>query len=308
MLLAATFILLAAACTGIPDRSAEAQRLKNTVSAMPGVSWVTMRHDNDIWQGTFLDLDVRMEGATEHQVEAVAAAINEAGRDDFDDYDRTVRISVADLTTIAPGDRFEPGQVATTTELARQLRARVRAGSIAWYGMVGSVSSRLQVDDAETTGAVIDAALALLGVHRSDFDVGAADRRSQPHWKVTGTLTTIDKQRIDRALTDLPGPAGWVGVHDGRITRLTFGVPDPATAYRDVVSAIKAVGTDPTHPLTLLWSWTEDPAGYDEPRFAGSIDLGECVDHRVQSNEAGALTPEASALQQRIRDEFESCA
>jgi hypothetical protein len=227
---------------------------------------------------------------------------------DFDEYDQSIKIWVADSTSVSPADRFDAAQVARTATLARQLRTRVQAVAIEWFGTVDTGTSTMQIVEAEATGAAVDAVLAVLGAHRADIDVSAADRSSEPYWSVTGPLTVADKQRIDRTLAALPATASWVGVKDGWLSRLTFGIPNPATAYQDVVSAIKAIDAGPTHPASLLWSWTDDPAAYNEPRFAGSVEIGKCVDYQAQPNTAGALTPEASMLQQRIRDEFNACA
>jgi hypothetical protein len=249
-----------------------------------------------------------MEQSTEKQIEAVASKINELRGNDFDEYDRSIKIWVAHFTSVSPGDHFDPTQVGRTAALAHQLRTRVHAEAIEWSGTIDTGTSRVQITDAQAPGAAVDAVLTTLGSHRTDIDVSAADRSSEPYWSVTGPLTVADKQRIDRTLAALPATASWVGAKDGWLTRLTFGIPNPATAYQDVVSAIKAIDAGPTHPASLLWSWTDDPAAYNEPRFAGTVEIGKCVDYQAEPNGTGDLTPEASMLQQRIRDEFNACA
>lgn len=305
-LLAAAMTCGVPACTGAPDRADEAHRLQSTVEAMPGVSSVSMNYNNDYFQGTVFALRVSMDGATEQQIEAVASKINELRGNDFDEFDQTIEISVAHWTSVSPGDRIDPPQVARTAALARQLRTQVEAQAIKWHLNLESGTSSVRISDAQAPGAAVDAVLGVLGDSRADIEVSPAARTSSPHWRVSGPLTVADKQRIDRSLAALPGPASWVGVKDGWITQLTFGIPNPATGYQDVVSAIKAVDAGPSQPVSLLWSWRGNQAAYNEPRFAGSVDIGKCVDE--QANPTGDLTPDASALQQRIRDEFNACA
>jgi hypothetical protein len=305
--LALALTSVVAACTGAPDRAEEAHALKSEIAAMPGVSSVSMRYENDIWQGTLLNLDVYAEHATEQQLEAVAAKINELRGNAFDEFDQTIKILVARWTWVSPGRSFDPAVVAQTAALTRQLRAEVQAQTIQWSGDIDSGASWLHISDATNPGDAVNAVLRALGPHPATIEVSPADRLSAPHWMVTGRLTVADKQRVDHILAALPGPASWVGVKDGRIVQLTFGIPSPATAYRDVVAAIRAVGAGPQHPVILTWSWRGDPAAWNEPRFAGSAEIGRCTPNTNKPTPTDRVTAEALELQQRIRDEFSAC-
>jgi hypothetical protein len=298
---------LVSACTGAPDRTEEAQHLKSTVEAMPGVTYVSMNYHNDVVQGTILDLDVSMEDATELQIADVATKINELRGNLFDGYDRTLKISVAHWASVNPGNEYDPTDVARTAGLVRALRAQVRAQEIRWYGTVTTGTPSLKIYGAQAPGNALDAALRVLDGRRSDIEVSPAERITAPYWMVSGTLAAEDKQRIDRELMALPGTASWVGVKDGFVAQLTFGIPSEATAYQDVVAAINAVDAGPQHPLMLRWALAGDPAGRDEARWAGTALIGTCGYNANDTTATAGLVPHAQLLQQRIRREFDTC-
>jgi hypothetical protein len=248
-----------------------------------------------------------MEDATEQQIADVATKINELRGDLFDNYDRTLKISVAHWASVHPGDVYDPADVARTAGLVRALHTQVQAQDIQWYGTITKGTSSLKIYQAQAPGEALDAALRVLGGRRADIEVSPAERITAPYWMVSGPLTAGVKQRIDRQLSAMPGPASWVGVKDGFITQLTMGIPSEATAYADLVAAIKAVEGGPQHPVILRWALTDDPAIRDEPRWAGMALIGTCGYHANDTTATANLAPHAQLLQQRIRREFDTC-
>lgn len=297
------FALLAAACTGAPGREREAGELRSAVEAMPGVSSVWMRYSNDILGGTIFDLTVHMDEAADAQIGAVAAKIDELRRDDFVEYDKTLRIAVGRHTTLVLGNEFD--RVEEVAGLARALRSQVDAASVEW-GIRGE-SWSVDVREASDPAIALDAVLRVLGGRPAAIDVSPAVNSPGAHWRVEAEFTAADKTRIDRQLAAVPGQPGWVGIRDGVLTQLTFGISNPATAYQDVVETIRAVGAGPDRPLDLLWAWSDDPAKTGEPRFAGSAQIGTCTADKNRGSAAGGLVPDAAELQRRIRDEYEKC-
>lgn len=298
---------LVSACTGAPDRSDEAQRLKTTIESMPGVTSLTMNYHNDIVQGTILDLDVSMEAATEPQITDVATKINELRGDLFDEYDRHLKISVARWASVNPGNEYDPTDVARTAVLVRAIHARVQAREIRWYGTGSKGTSSLKIYEAQAPGDAVDAALRVLDGRRADIEVSPAERVTAPYWSIAGPLTANDKRRIDHQLATLPGPASWVGLRDGVVTTLTLRIPSEATAYQDLVSAIKAFEGGPRHPITLSWALIGDTATRNEPRWAGTAQIGACGYNENDATTTKGLAAHAQLLQQRIRSEFDAC-
>lgn len=113
-------------CTGAPDREQEALDIKNRIAAMPGVTEVDVIYDNGILEGTRFELDVAMEQATDQQVGAVAAQLDELRGNDFAKFDQSMKISVAKWTSIS-GSVDLPDDVEQVTGLVRRLRSEAPA-------------------------------------------------------------------------------------------------------------------------------------------------------------------------------------
>ena len=264
-------------CTGAPDREQEASDIQSRIAAMPGVSDVGLIYDNGILEGTRFELAVSMDRATDQQVGAVAAQIDELRGEDFAKFGQRVKIIVAKWTSLSAGTDL-PDDIEHVSGPVRRLRAGVPAGEMSWFSGAAPDSSRIEVRDAEKPGAAVDAILRIFADRPpSDIEVAPADRVGHTHWKVFTRMTPADKQRIDRQLAAAaPADPGWISVRDGRVVHLTFGVPTQATAYDDIVRTIHAIGAGPDDPASLTWGWDGDRARFDEPRWAGSAQIGKC--------------------------------
>lgn len=294
-------------CTGAPDREQEALDIKNHIAGMPGVSEVDLIYDNGIIEGTRFELKVDMAQATDQQVGAVAGQLDELRGADFAKFDQSMKIVVAKWTSIS-GSIDLPDDVEHVSGLVRRLRAEVPAGEIRWSGGA-SDASHVTILEAEEPGAAVDAILRIFADRPpSGIEVSAADRVADPHWMIVNRFTPADKQRIDQQLAAAaPAEPGWIGVRDGWIDHFTFGVPTRATAYEDIVRTIHALEAGPEHPVSLTWAWHGIKYRYDEPRWAGSAMIGKCEYVNGDRTVSEPLVPEALALQQRIRDEFDTC-
>jgi hypothetical protein len=294
-------------CTGAPDREQEALDIKNRIAAMPGVSEVDVIYDSGIIEGTRFQLEVDMAQATDQQIGAVAGQLDELRGADFEKFDQSMKIVVAKWTSIS-GSVDLPDDVEHVSGMVRRLRAEVPAGDIRWSGGA-SDASRVTILEAEEPGAAVDAILRIFADRPpSDIEVSAADRVADPHWMTVNRFTPADKQRIDQQLAAAaPADPGWIGVRDGRSDHFTFGVPTRETAYEDVVRTIHALEAGPEHPVSLTWAWHGIKYRYDEPRWAGSAMIGKCEYVNGDRTVSEPLVPEALALQQRIRDEFDTC-
>lgn len=294
-------------CTGAPDREQEALDIRDRIAAMPGVSDVDLIYDNGVLEGTRFELEVAMEQASDQQVGAVAAQLDELRGDDFAKFNQRMEIIVAERTSVSGSNL--PDDIEQVTGLLRRLRADAPAGEITWSGGSAPDASKIQIHEAEEPTAAVDAILRLFADRPpSGIEVSAADRVADPHWMIFDRLTPADKQRIDQQLAAAaPANPGWISVRNGRVERLTLTVPDPATAYDDLVRTIHAVEAGPAHPVNLTWAWADDPARFGEPRWAGSSMIGKCDYVNGDRTKTEPLVPDALALQQRIRDEFDTC-
>ncbi|MCV7365442.1 hypothetical protein [Mycolicibacterium neworleansense] len=295
-------------CTGAPDREEEALDIRDRIAAMPGVSDVDMIYDNGVLEGTRFELKVDMEQASDQQVGAVAAQLDEQRGKDFAKFDQRMEIRVAERTSLS-GSADLPDDIEQVAGQLRRLRADAPAGDITWFAGAAPDASRMRVQEAAEPGAAVDAILRIFADRPPrDIEVSAADRVADPHWMIFNPFTLADKQRIDRQLAAAaPALPGWIGIRDGQVERLTITVPNPATAYEDVVRTIHAIEAGPAHPVDLLWRWAGDPARYNEPRWAGGAMIGKCDYPSGDRTKSEPLVPDAMALQQRIRDEFDTC-
>lgn len=295
-------------CTGAPDREQEASDIRNRIAAMPGVSEVDLTYDNGILEGTRFELTVDMAQATDQQVGAVAGELDQLRRKDFAKFDQSMKIIVAKWTSLSASSDL-PDDAEHVTGLVRRLRADVPAGEIRWFSGAAPDASQIEVRDAEDPGAAVDAILRIFADRPlNDIEVSPADRVGNAHWKIFTRLSPLEKQRIDGQLAAaVPAHPGWISVRDGRVVHLTFGVPTRATAYDDIVRTIHAIEAGPEHPVSLTWRWNGDRARFDEPRWAGSAMIGKCEYANGDRAKSESLVPEALALQQRIRDEFDTC-
>lgn len=295
-------------CTGAPDREQEALDIRDRIAAMPGVADVDLTYDNGVLEGTRFELKVAMDRASDEQVGAVAAQLDELRGDDFAKFDQQMKIVVARQTSIS-GSAGLPDDIEQVTGLVRRLRADTPAGDISWFAGAAPDASKVRIQEAENPGAAVDAVVRIFADRPpGNIEVSAADRVADPYWMIFNPFTLADKQRIDRQLAAAaPANPGWIGIRDGKIERLTFSVPSPATAYDDIVRTIHAIGAGPEHPVSLIWAWHGIKYRYDEPRWAGSAMIGKCDYVNGDRTKSEPLVPDALALQQRIRDEFDTC-
>ncbi|MBX9918911.1 MAG: hypothetical protein K2Y33_03605 [Mycolicibacterium frederiksbergense] len=306
LLLAAAVV--AGACTGVPERESQALDIRDRVAAMQGVNDVDLVYGNGIMEGTLFELRAGMENATNDQIDAVAEEIDAARGDDFAGYNQRIELDITDRVGIHASAEL-PDDTGAVAGLLRELTTRITAQSIDWY-VTPDGGTRIAIQDAAATGAVVDTVLQVLADRPLDsIEVNPpAGSNEEPPWWIRTRLRTQDKRDIDARLAALaPATPDLIVVRDGRIVQLNVDIPSPEMAYHDVVHVIDVLGAGPQHPLKLLWSWKDDPARYGDLRWSGGIDIGECGDPNANTGSPDDLVPAAKKLQQRIRDEYGGC-
>lgn len=92
------------------------------------------------------------------------------------------------------------------------------------------------------------------------------------------------------------------------ITGITVVLRSRKTAYDDLVSVMRnTTGAGSGHEVLL--SWFVDDQATGQPRFTGSVDVAGCnyPNTPVEHDPDKYLTPDALALQRRLREEFDHC-
>lgn len=301
----AALALLCAGCTGVSTRDDEARAIERTVRAMPGVSDVDLTYDNGVLEGTRFELRVQMEGASDAQVGAVAAKIDELRSDDFAGHDQLVEIEVARSATISGRRSDLPDDVAVTAARLQRIRTQVPDGTIDWSAGSETSGVAIQVFDTTHPAAALDSVLAEFeGTGVVEIRISAVHDVEAASWWIRGPFTRAEKARFDQQVAAAaPAVVDYIDINNGHLDQLNVRIADPATAYDDVVRVIRAVDAGPQQPVRLLWSLRGDPGAHNEPRWSGSALVGQCP----SSEKTEALTPDAFAIQERIRAEFQTC-
>ena len=129
-----------------------------------------------------------------------------------------------------------------------------------------------------------------------------------PSWRVAFPYSAPDQRRVDQQLAAIPASVFTVTVGDGgAIAELGISLHNRGAAYQDLVATINAVGAGTAHPVTVRWQSDGDNGSQ---QFSGSVNVGAC--HYISNSEGERhpekyLTPDALALQSRMRTEFDTC-
>lgn len=299
--LAAAAIVLTA-CVDTPSRKAEAQRLDDEISAMAGVESYSAAYANDFTQGTHLDIDLRMRNATEAQIVAATERIVEIKGDAFDGYDQSTEITVGDGLTLRRGAVLDPKTTGGDATALRRMGAQLPGAEI--VSGRGDTGASVEVREAPPVGQVLDAVRETLGDDATEVTVRPADH--QTTWTVDFPFTPQVEQRFAEFLAQAPLDATMMTISGGHVEYLIVVANDPATAYLDLTAIINAAAPTKEHPLHLRWV---SGARTGEKSFTGSVHIAGCTySPTVGENEPEKYyTPEAIALQTRLRAEFDAC-
>lgn len=303
---AALTVGLTSGCMSAPDRQVEADRLQNEISRMSGVDSARVSYSNDLSHGSTLRLSVSMTGASENLIAANVRRIVDLIGHDFDKYRRSAEFTVAELTTLECGEELDADQIAADAQRLRQLRELVPDGKLDWFR--GSDSSRAHLFDVQSSDAAISGARTALG----DLPVTAfirPARSDERMWDITFPFTIEQEQRVRQQLT-VPGLSiSPIVVSGDHISELKAAVTDRTTAATTLEQLITAIHPTPQHPLSLEFTLAADTTR-NQPRFEGSVDAGTCsynTDAPAEKNPEKYYTPDAIAIQQQLRAEFDTC-
>jgi len=293
------------ACTGVPDRSAAARQLETDLGRLPGVESASVGHTNDFTHGTHIEIGVNVDEASEAQIAEVATRLNQLRGNTFDRYEQSVSFSVAPLATVNTGTEVIPDVVARGAGEARRILAKLSSSTDRVTLYPGRTGSTVDMDYITDTNRAAAAAVEVIGAHTGGIKIRGKDSGSEqsPTWDITGPLGPERFRDLRRQLDELPATAGFIRIKDGHFQQVNLMLSNPETAYQDVAAAAKIMGGSPEHPLRLAWNVE---TAVKEPRWAGSVDIGACIND-IDISAPDKLTPEAQVVQQRIRAEFSGC-
>jgi hypothetical protein len=313
--------VLAAGCTGAPDRREDATRLQDAVAGMPGVSDAYVSYENAVGRGATMSIHVQLPDATRQQIVDVVDRINAVRGDLFTKFDQSAEFGpVADggaSFEVRCGATLDAATVADEAVALRTLAARVQADSADWW--CNPHDRRLSIRGSRTPIGDVLSALRATG---SDVDGTSMEVVSTPVapagdlpislFKVQFPYSADDFAQFKALVARLAATPWTAGVGPGStIGGLSVRLQSPATAHRQLTDVIAAVGAGPHRPLQLAWALEDSPAyGADTPRFTGRVDVGGCnygTPSEAELHPENYLTPAALTLQRQLRAKYDTC-
>ena len=313
-LLAAAAIAMsfAVSACGAPDRKATADQVQQAITGMPGVQNATVSYTNDGEHGATVHIYVYLPDAPEKQIEDVVARINTVRGDTFKAFDQTAEFAVTSSRTVLVkrGADLDPSSIAADAVGLRRLTAAVDAADVSIFRNTSTAD--LKLNQVSTPSDDVFSALRAAFGDDAHFDVHVlpAGNTSTPVWTVSFPFTAGDQQRVRQQMTALPVSVSTITVAlPGTIVDLGVGLHNRDAAYQDLVSVITITGAGSAHALDLSWR-LEGERPDMSLHFGGSVDVGACnyiPNSEVELHPGTYLTPDALALQQRLRKEFDTC-
>lgn len=312
-------LTLLTGCAGAPDRQDRATELQTRLQQLPGVDDAHVQYTNDFTHGSHIEIDIGVEHASAERVGEIATTLYQLLGDEFDKFDQQVRFEVAPVALVITGkNRDSARRLAESADLVRGADdVRRIVGALAHPARielhVRPEVSTLRLDGVTDTDQAIGVAVAAVGTHAdniyvTNIDSDALEANQRRTWDVDGPITVDTFGPLARAVAAGAGSATYVVIRKGRFTQVNLDLPSTQNAYPDLVGAVTALGAGRDGPLRVLWSAnTGQPTTPDGPRWAGSLQIGNCGDQHMQGLSGGMIVPEAAAVQQRIRDQFDTC-
>jgi hypothetical protein len=297
---------------GAPDRKAAADRLELAIKEMPGVQDADVSYTNNFEQGAVVRIVVFLPNADTKQIEEVVGRINAVRGDSLNAFDQKAEFAVTPSRTVrvGRGADLDPGSIAADAESLRRLSGAVNTAEMGIFRNNSTANLKL----TQVTTPADDVFSAIREGFGDDahmsVDLQPASNIAGPSWQVAFPFTAADQQRVDQQMAAMPVSiwATTVGSH-GAITDLSVGIHNRDTAYQDLVAVIGITGAGPAHALNLHWRWEGDRAE-KHPNFSGSVQVGACgyiPNAESELHPETYLTPDARALQQRLRTQFDTC-
>lgn len=253
-------LLMLVGCTGVADRSDEARQVELSLNLLHGVDNASVRYVNDFTHGTFIDIGIRCDNATEAQIAAIANELNTMLGEDFADHDVSVMFSLGPNVSVTTGREVDPEAVARGAGEVRRIAAALTAPVKSIKLRPGEAGSSVRIDDASDPDQAVRAAVQTTGETADAIYVsGDRDKRGLRTWDITGRISLAQFDAHSQQISALPGNASFVKISDGQFDQVNIGLPDRAGAYEAVVSAIETLGAGREHPLRLLWGGPGTP-------------------------------------------------
>ncbi|WKG02454.1 hypothetical protein [Mycolicibacterium sp. HK-90] len=278
-----------------------AEKLKDTIAAMPGVTRAGFStNDEGLATVTLPNLYVMMMTADPQQIRAVVDTLKNNPHQDLETVDITVSekplISVSRTVADIGTDQF----IEDVERLRRLAPAVGPAAVMKW--------TRDDVPDGDLSVSVespVDATLATIREHLDGIghaEIYPGSSSGVQRWSIYFPFSPDEERHVNSQLESLPVQVGAVTVSSGVITELNVAVTNIQSAESELNEVIAALAAGPDSPLMLSWQVGQIflPAAPD-----GIVHAGACG--YPSTPHGDNLSPEERALQERVRRQFDTC-
>lgn len=300
---AAIVLLIAGLLSGCffgPGKDNGAEKVKDTVATMPGVTRTGFStNEEGLATVTLPNLYVMMTTATPQQIRAVVDVLKNNPHKDLE----TVNITVSEKPTISVNGTvadIDASQFVDDVERLRQLAPAVgQAAAIKWT-RDGMPEGDLYVTVGSPVAATLTTIRETLGqIGRAEISPGPSSRVWD--WKINFPFPPDQERHVNAQLDSVPGQIGSVTVDSGVITELSVTVTSSLAAESQLSTIIAALDAGPGSPLMLSWYVGQLSAS----RPDGTVHVGACGYPSTPYGDN--LSPEEKALQERVREQYDSC-
>ncbi|MFI6213100.1 hypothetical protein ACIBCD_14005 [Nocardia brasiliensis] len=304
--LAGVAVLVLAACSSpSTDYRAEADKLEQEISAMPGVQRVELAVAGDFFLGdNYFRLTAAMPEATEPQIGQVIARIDERLGKFGGLRDRSFEFVVGDRARVGAPKTLAVDPFLDAVRNVRRYSASMPEGTISWEVRP---TPRISVGTKRTgTAEPLAAIRAMIGpTTAAEISIEAAEHG---RWNVDLPLSVERETELRRRLPENPWATEFVVIKNGAVVQLSLrnttpSAVDPDLAYTQLSETVRTLSPTAADPLLLNWIWF---FAYTEgKRNEGSVHAAGCHYTIPTANET--LSAPARTVQQRMRQEFDTC-
>ncbi|MFI9504075.1 hypothetical protein [Nocardia sp. NPDC052566] len=306
MLTGVAVLVLTACSSVLTDYRAEADKLEQEISAMPGVQHVKVSIADDFVRGdSYFRLTADLPGATEPQIRDVVTRI--AGRTGtFGGLrEREFGFVVGDRAKVGAVKELDADALLDAVRNVRQYTASMPDGRIVW-GV--RPTPKISVMDVKTSTAEPLTAIRTMIGARTAAEVSIETTRFE-RWSVDLPLSAEREAEFRRQLPETPWAADFVVIKNSHIIQLSVKNTEPAPfdadlTYDQLADAVRKLGPTTDYPLRL--DWTGFFYYSDGKRNIGSVHAAGC-DYSLATVSDDTLSGPALTVQRRMRAEFGGC-
>lgn len=296
-------------CISRPDLSNRAEEIAEVIAGLPGVEEVDDYYQNGFTSGQSLTYKVKMEAtATDAAIANVASTVDSEVGDQFDEYDRELTLSTADILMVLHGE-LDIDELRQRLLRMQSLNTSLTSERLTWKENDGSDrENELEIEEAsQNPFSVLSTVRDQFGSEQMRVRFGSAHMLS---WDVTFPYSLQAQNRLASALRPLPQEMSNITIRQDQVTEVDARLDDPGNAAIRLMAIIDRVSTGTSAPWIFRWSAGQPPAGQSNVATGGTVSVGACdyfEDSQREKDPAGHMTQDAIDVQDQLRAKYDTC-